>query len=81
MIGSTEESKSACPLQTKETIRRYKGLLMVAQETCQHGDVKYVGDKAGNPKWLVHNIVPPSNKASIWPINMKWLLENFPPAK
>ena len=47
MIGSTEESKSACPLQRKETIRRYKGLLMVAQETCQHGDVKYVGDKAG----------------------------------
>ena len=32
-----------------------------------------------NPKWLVHNIVPPFKRASIWPINMKWLLENFPP--
>ena len=32
-----------------------------------------------NPKLLVHNIVPPSNEASIGPRNMKWLLENFPP--
>ena len=32
-----------------------------------------------NPKWLVHNIVPPSNEASIGPINVKCLLQTFPP--